>query len=200
MTPLSRRNVLRGAAWTVPAVTVVTAAPAFAASPEASGTPISWYAESLTQTSLADYSNNGYVEIYVHHDDPSQPGYLKVMHWAYNNTLYWRPAFGAGFAMTGAVITFTLPNDQVLNAVSPTGNQFGVAQFNAFTSSPAGKYIYEQNQWSVAQSGNTVTLTYSGDVPAQSAAGWVFTSKPVSGTVDPNYAYHASATLAASAL
>lgn len=30
---LTRRNVVRGAAWTVPAVTLVTAAPAFAASP-----------------------------------------------------------------------------------------------------------------------------------------------------------------------
>lgn len=204
MTALSRRNLLRTGAWAAPTIVAATAAPSFATSGTSLGPssnpPVQWYAESYTQTSLADYSNNGYVDIYVHHDDPTQPGYLKVMHWASGNTLFWRPAFGAGFAMTGAVITFTLPADQVLNAVSPTGNQFGVALFNRFTSSPAGYYTVEQAQWTVTQSGNTVTLTYSGDVAAHSAAGWVFTSTPVSGAVDSNYGYHASATLSATKL
>lgn len=77
---LSRRALARGAAWSVPALTLSAAAPVLAASP--TGCPVTWYAESRTNLSLPDYSNNGYTAIYVNHTAAVQPGYLKVMHWA----------------------------------------------------------------------------------------------------------------------
>jgi hypothetical protein len=190
----SRRAVARTAAWTVPAMTLATAAPVMATS---TSRPLLWYAESRTNLSIPDYSNHGYTAIYVNHYDPVQPGYLKVMHWAAGNTLYWRPALGVGLALDDGVIVFTLPDDQVLDAVAPDGSQGGVALFNRFTSSPSGVYTVEQAQWAISVSGNTVTLVYSGTLPAQSAALWVFTSHPASGPVLPDYDYTASATFTA---
>ena len=195
---LSRRALARGAAWSVPALTLSAAAPVLAASP--TGCPVTWYAESRTNLSLPDFSNNGYTAIYVNHTAAVQPGYLKVMHWASpdNTTLFWRPALGVGTEHTDSVITFTIPEGQVLDTVSFNGNQFDVGRFNAFTSSPAGAYSVEMAQWVVSQSGNTVTLMYAGPLPAHSGAGWVFTSKPVGGgAIDPNTDYTASATYTA---
>lgn len=100
---LSRRALARGAAWSVPALTLSAAAPVLAASP--TGCPVTWYAESRTNLSLPDYSNNGYTAIYVNHAAAVQPGYLKVMHWASpdNTTLFWRPALGVGTEHTDSV-------------------------------------------------------------------------------------------------
>lgn len=187
--------------WSVPVIAVGAAAPLAAAS-TAQPVPVNWYAQSFTDTGTPDYSNNNYTSIYVHHDDPTQPGYLKVMHWASGNTLFWRPAFAAGVAMVNPVITFTLAPGglgaaQVLGAVPATANQFGVVLFNRFTSSPAGYYTVEQAQWQVSVSGNTVTLSYPGVVPAHSAAGWVFTSTPADGTVAAGTQYYADAALSA---
>ena len=58
---LSRRALARGAAWSVPALTLSAAAPVLAASP--TGCPVTWYAESRTNLSLPDFSNNGYTAI-----------------------------------------------------------------------------------------------------------------------------------------
>ena len=109
---------------------MTAAAPALAAS-GTSGTAVPWYAESRTNLSLPDYSNNGYTATYVHHTDPVQPGYLKVMRWVYNGTFDWRPALGVGVAMNNPTIVFTVADDQTLGTVSATHDYIASATFTA---------------------------------------------------------------------
>lgn len=151
---------------------------------------LDWYAESLNDLDLYDYSNNGFnYKVNCESINTASGGVFYIQHWSDDNasgddTIYWRMALASKYELKGAVVT-----------LKAAGLQQGYWQqeskwfqkFTGITSMPNEFRVYDVNV-----SGDTATFKV--DFPANSSGNVQFTSKvPDVRGVD----YTASATLKA---
>lgn len=105
LTAPSRRALVGGAAWAVPAAVLASAAPAFAASTACPAK--SWYARSLSQITAPDWTNNGFLDIHN-----SADGAMKFQHFSLGpGILTWRLMLLFEESLPAGSVTLTIPKD-----------------------------------------------------------------------------------------
>lgn len=127
--PLSRRALVRGAAWAVPTAAVAGIAPAYAASPSTGGQtdpsdpgdvvcdePNTWDVESKIDQKLGEYyAAQGFTRSYV----PTAPagsasgadGALQIQHFVIGSKLAWRLPLEFEEPMKAGSVSITIPAD-----------------------------------------------------------------------------------------
>lgn len=142
-------------------------------------------AESVMDTNLDDYSNNGYiVKVKNPNNHPGmtegfEPGNLEVQHWQDSNvsagttTQYWRIVFASDYAINNTVMRVSLPysseNIQTTDVSSWVANRYYPAVMNN-----NNKYTEIISPTSILFEGNDAILNF-GSISANSVFGMMFT-------------------------
>lgn len=177
----SRRTVVRGAAWTVPAIMVAGAAPAYAAS-QCEAT--SWFAQSRIVYTDPDYSNANFDAQATLESTP--PGAMSIQHWVTVNReqiLNWR--IPVGFPSTGggaeAGATITIPSDSSYTNPTTMGQPLGVDRFKAFGAIQPELYTQNLPTPVITQTSTSITITFPEAIAPGSAGVFSFSATAVGG-------------------
>ncbi|MDO5635276.1 MAG: hypothetical protein Q4G34_10475 [Micrococcus sp.] len=206
---ISRRRLTQGLAWSVPAVAAVSAAPLAAAS-EPGETPVDpkppvdpeppktgacdckvhWTADAVIDTTLDDYSNNGYGVI-----KKDDCGYLKTQHWGNPSAtkVYWRIPMGTTHAIKAGTQLVLAPTTGNWTVDATVQDQTGTGAFARFTTitdrfgnAPSGTLT-----WTVQDGKLIVTLP---EMPADSHIIFTVSGTPSRSVNDGIYGGEATVT------
>ena len=175
----SRRQLVAGAAWSVPAVVVASSVPALAASGPCDPQPAVWNLKSRIVRTDEDYSNVNFEQIVTFESTP--PGEASLQHWTnpQNTTLFWRLPLGFPEGLkSGARIV--IPFDPSWTNPS-TPSPYSLALFKRFGAANPDAFTEELPPAAVTVNSDNITIVFSGEVAAGAAGGFQFTTQPVGG-------------------
>ncbi|MFW0107729.1 hypothetical protein ACN08Z_01200 [Rothia sp. P7181] len=174
MNSLSRRHIVRGAAWSVPVVLSSAVIPSYAASPCPEG---SWYIKSRLIQTDEDPSNVNFDNVVT--DQTTPPGESSMQHWYFRGKLWWRIPLGfPQGAEAGALVT--VPFDSSWTSPSKPA-PYPLAKFKAFGSAHPELFTQELPAAEVAIGTDHITISFPQEIPAGAAGGFIFTTVPVGG-------------------
>ncbi len=186
---ISRRSIAKGAAWTLPAVSISSLAPALATSP--ADCPQTWTAEAEIRYNEYYYSTRYFLEsVNLSELSPKNAnmmnGNFEMQHWYTPNSksIYWRLIIGLPMgAEPGATITFPIDSswkNVVFEHQKGLNEAEGFARFK-----PWAAHAYSTNlstaKVSVDEGAGTISVTFPDAIPVGGAGLLRFKADPAVG-------------------